>query len=167
MINKILIVLIMTFSLFGCKESKRKGNFSVTAPGNWIVKDTVDKDNERHIKMYPPFSSSTPVFVENIIIGIVRSSNIHHYINAVISSVKKEAVYFEEKGSGTTKINQYKAEWQQYVIQVDHNAEIVEQLTYFISDHGNIYEIVCSAKANKLPKMKNEMDTVLNSFKIL
>ena len=165
MIKKLIIILTITFSIFACQS--KKGNFSVITPKNWIVKDTVDKDHERFIKMHAPINSSVPVFVENINIGIMHSTIILDYAKGVIDGIRKKAIYFEEKGSGSIKVNKYKAEWEHHIIQLDNNSDIIEQIIYFINDHGSIYQIVCSARANELQNIKKEIDTVLNSFSIL
>jgi hypothetical protein len=162
---KKLLMLIVTVSVLGCQY--KKGDFSVITPRNWIVVDTVDADYERFKKMHAPISSDVPVFVENINIGIMRSSNIHQYAEKVLTSIKEKAVYFKKKGSGSVSLNQYKAEWEQHVIQIDPNSEVVEQRIYFIGYKGNVYQIVCSARVNEIQNIKNEIDTVLNSFKIL
>lgn len=164
---KLKALAILTVAIFINSCHSKKADFSVTAPNGWLTIDTIKENHKRYVKMYAPVHSKIPIFVENINIGIMRSSNIDRYIKSVISGVKENAIYFEGKGKGFIKVNNYNARWEQHVVQADKTSGFTEQRVYFIEDHGNIYQIVCSAKANEIKQIEPEIQEVLKSFSIL
>ena len=160
-------IIIFAVAIFLVSCHYKKGNFSVTSPSGWLTIDTVKENHRKYVKMYAPVRSSVPIFVENINIGIMRSSNINRFIKGVIAGIKEEAIYFEERGKGSIKVNKYDAKWEQYLVQIDKTSDLAEQRVYFIEDQRNIYQIVCSAKANEIQKLEPEIEEVLKSFRIL
>jgi hypothetical protein len=158
---------IFAIAVFVVSCHYKKGNFSVTSPSGWLTIDTIKENHRKYVKMYAPVRSSVPIFVENINIGIMRSSNIDRYIKSVIAGIKEKAIYYEEKGKGSIKVNKYDAKWEQHLVQTDKTSDLSEQRVYFIEDQGNIYQIVCSSKANEIQKLEPEIEEVLKSFRIL
>lgn len=164
--TKLIAFLLISFLLFSCQSSK-PGRFAVQTPATWIVKDTVDAKGARYIKMHSPVEIALPAFVSNINISVMKFFNLDMYISGVLKGVKADAKYFKEKGRGSVKINSYDMEWEQHLIQLKSSPTLVEQKVYFVWDGGDIYQIVCSTRPNKMPEIQKEIDTVLNSFKIL
>jgi len=157
-------LLPITFFLISC--SSRKGDFLVRSPSGWTTIDTISKYSGRHVTTYPPVTSTTPIFVENVNISISQSHFVDIYIVGVISFLKKQALYFKEKGRGTIIINQYSVEWEQHIIQTK-DSEWFEQRGYYFSSSGNIYQMVYTTKANQMDKYQKEIEQMLESFKIL
>ena len=157
---------LFTFLVLMLSCNSKVGNFTVSTPANWIVVDTVSARFGKFVKMHPPATSKIPQFIENINISIIDFPSIDIYINTVLTDIKKGAVHFEDKGKGSVKINQYTMKWEQHIIQ-DKNSDPIEQKAFFIEDSGNIYQIIYSTKAKEQDKYQKELDTVLQSFKII
>jgi len=162
---RLLYICCFTLFIFGCDQ--KAGNFSVTAPLGWMVIDSVSKTKGKMVRMYPRVKITEPQFVENIRITINQAFSVDMYVFGVLSLVKKDAYFFEEKGKGTIKINNYKIKWTHHIIQYDKNEPPIEQKGYFIGDSGNVYMIVCSSKINEMENFQSKINEVLNSFKVI
>jgi hypothetical protein len=159
---------IFFFILFVSGCNQKPGNFSVSAPQGWIVSDSIFKTKGRIVSMHPSVELTTiPQFVENIRITINHSFDVDLYVSGVTALVKKDALFFEDKGKGIIKINSYEIRWVHHIVQYKKNDSPIEQKGYFIGDSGNIYMIVCSSKTNEMEKLQSKIDEVLESFKVL
>lgn len=160
-----LLFLLCTVLFFSCQD--KKGNFSVQAPAGWEVVDTISKNSGKFVKMYAPVSTAVPQFVNNINISILKFPSVRLYKRNVLASIKKDALFFEELGSGSVTINKKKWTWEQHVIQYEKSGVKFEQKVYFIEDGGNIYQVVCTARQKGIKEFQSKIDEVLASFKIL
>ena len=88
-------------------------------------------------------------------------------MDGVLDESKKTSKFFEEEGRGIFKTDKFTAKWEQHSIIYKKSAEEVQQKVYFISDHGNIYMIVCTARKNSIKSLQKTIDEVMNSFIIL
>ncbi len=159
------IISFFIFIVLFTSCSSDNGNFYVKAPTGWIVVDTT-QGFRKFVKMHPPAISSTPQFVENINISILKFPSLDIYIKTVLSDIKRDASYFESKGKGLVKINGYNVRWQQHVIQLK-NSDTLEQKVFFTTDKGNIYQLVYTTKVNEIDKYQLELNEIFKSFKIL
>jgi len=151
--------------LISCDTKRR--DFSVKAPGGWEITDSVSGRFGRTVKMHPPVISTTPIFVENIIISIINFPSLYIYRSTTLKSIKSDAFYFKEKGKGSEKVNGYEMQWEHHIIQHKKTDLKVEQKVYFIWYKGNIYQIVCSTNEKQMEEFQFLIDQVLNSFRIL
>lgn len=157
-----LLFITVAISFLSCQL--KKGNFSVSHPKEWSVTDTMN-DQTKYLKIQAPHGSINAG--DNINIGIFHTPNVGEYSDKVLDYLEKESTYFKKKGEGLIMVNKYKAKWEEHFIQLQSSADTVEQKIYFIGDSGDVYQIVVSTRANEMQRIKNEMDTVLNSFTIL
>jgi hypothetical protein len=164
MIPKILLVISIVVSFSAC--TNKKAGFTIKAPQGWVLRDTLNEINEREVIMRMPAQSSTPQFVENIIVNIEHSRFVDLYMNGVLLNVKKDAVYFKTKGAGTFMLNNYEVKWEQHNVEYKKYPGRFEQKVFFIGDAGNIYMIICTSQLNEMDKLKESIDEVLTSFKI-
>ena len=160
-----LLFFLQTAFLISCNTKRR--DFTVKTPYGWEVKDSVSERFGRSVNMHPPVISTTPVFVENIIISIIQFPSLDIYRSTALKSIESESVYFEIKGEGRQSINNYEMEWEQHIIQHKKSDETVEQKVYFLSYKGNIYQIVCTTYAKQMKRFQFFIDQVLQSFKII
>ena len=142
------------------------GDFTVTPPKDWIVRDSTSPATGRQLILYPPVQSATPIFVENVIIAVGQSRFFDAYILAFSNSLKSRAQYFEQKETGHSKINNYDARWENYLIKFKQS-DLLEQKVYFIKEGGNIYQIIYTTKPNQQKKFQKEVDQILASFNIM
>ena len=175
--SKLFFILALVGLIMSCQSNEKNitetlsteisGKFIVTAPKNWTTLDTLDKDKEEYVKMRAPVIDSTSKFRESIYVGIINYPDVEFYIKELMKALKTKAVYFKDEANDSIQINGYNIKWQKYVIQLDSNSKTVEQKVYFISDNKNTYMITCSAGVNQIKTIQPQIDTVLNSFKIL
>lgn len=158
---------IFVFASLVCSCKFKKASFSVEAPKNWIVIDSVKNDNSKYVKMYSPAPNVDSLPQDNINIGVMHYSTVDAYIKAVYSKIEDESRYFKEKGNGDVIINNRKVKWKEYLLQINNKTVLAEQKVYFIVYKENIFQIVCTSKPNGIKDMQMKIDTVLNSFKIL
>ncbi|MEP6748637.1 MAG: hypothetical protein ABJB86_12985 [Bacteroidota bacterium] len=162
---KIIFIALLISLLFACRQ--KKADFSIKAPKDWIVVDTVSGEQERSVSMHPPVYTKIPAFVANINISIQHSYSTGMYMHGVVSAVKRDAFFFEDNGEGTRTLNNYNIKWERHIMQYKQSAPRVEQKTYFIGDYNNVYMIVCTSKLHEMDKLQGKIDEVLTSFKIL
>ena len=161
------LLLILCVVMLFCACHSKNVNFSVAIPKGWQVIDTVDEVRERLLRIYPPINGSVPTFGENIVIGIIHSDNQQNFVEDMTNRLKQEVNFYKETGKGVTRINSFNADWIQYLIQINPQSDTAEQKVYFIKSERYIFQIICSAKPNEIENISKEIDTVLNSFKVL
>lgn len=147
--------------------SSERGDFSVKAPDGWTVSDSISAGGMRKVRMHPPLYSKTPVFVNNIIVSALHFPSLYVYRSTTLRSLKSDAAYFAEKGSGEVLINGYRMEWEHHIIRNKPSEGIHEQKVYFIGDKGNIYQVVCTTAKGEMDVFQFRIDEVLQSFRIL
>ena len=117
--------------------------------------------------MHAPVFDTVPQFVENIGVYIVNFPSLNIYMDRVLADSKETAKFFEEEGRGIFKTNKFTAKWEQHSFVFKKSTEEFQQKVYFISDYGNIYMIVCTARKNGIKKLQKTIDEVMKSFVIL
>jgi hypothetical protein len=150
-----------------CSCESKKINFSVTVPKGWLVIDTVDKAQERLLRIYPPPDTCVSGFSENIVIGIVQAENKEKFVEGLSDRLKHGVSFYKETGKGVIKVNSFEAEWVQYLIQMNAQSDTAEQKVYYIESEKHIFQIICTAKPHETGNISKEIDLVLNSFKVL
>jgi hypothetical protein len=163
--GNLLLILAVAISFSSCQS--KKVNFSVSIPKGWQVFDTVDEAQERLLRIYPTSETSVPAFGENIVIGIIHFEKQREYMERLLNRLKHEVNFYKETGRGVTRVNSFEADWVQYLIQINSQSDTVEQKAYYIESKKCIFQIICSAKPHEIGNISKEIDTVLNSFKVM
>jgi hypothetical protein len=157
----------LLFQIFLISCNSHKGNFSVKAPKDWVVIDSISSTKGKVVQMHAPRLDMAHPFVESIVISIVEFPSVDIYVNNIISDAGKNSFFFEKKGKGSAKVNTYDALWEQHIVQLTKNEPSVEQKVYFIGDYGNIYMIIFTSKVNEMNNFQPTIDSVLMTFRIL
>ena len=162
---KLFVGIVICIFIAACNSPI--GNFTVSEPNGWIVKDSISKKFGKSVLMHPAFQSSVPIFVENIRVSIINFPSLSIYLDRTFANLKERSFYFKKLDNGLLRVNGNDFEWERHIIQNSLESEQVEQKNYFYSESGNIYQFVCTSKIDSMERLQPNIDKVLQSFKVV